>query len=284
MSFVRECLEDYLPDDYIEATEVMLKACEATSETGQFPYGAFCDYIEINGCNGESLDHSLNMLGEYTKVLSAEFAIRAFINAFPEATFQKMMLWAKSPDIDQRRLASEGLRAKLPWAKGITFDPVRATEPLNILYYDSERYVTRSVANHLNDLSKIHPEAVIGLLSEWENRHEQDPKEMAYIISHSTRTLVKKGYPGALKLLGYPENPKIHVGELTILTPEINLGESLVFECTISPKEDTKLIIDYQIDYPMANDKRSTKVFKIKKCAAEDGDLRHYAHQLSHAA
>ncbi len=124
MSFVRECLEDYLPDDYIEATEVMLKACEATSETGQFPYGAFCDYIEINGCNGELLDHSLNMLGEYTKVLSAEFAIRAFINAFPEATFQKMMLWAKSPDIDQRRLASEGLRAKLPWAKGITFNPV----------------------------------------------------------------------------------------------------------------------------------------------------------------
>lgn len=271
MTYMRECLESYLPDSYMEATEIMLRACDVTEAVGAFPYGAFCEYVEMNGCNEDYLNHSLRMLGEYTKVLSAEFAIRKFINEFPEETFAAMMGWAKSDDTDQRRLASEGLRSKLPWAKGINFDPIRATEPLNSLYDDTERYVTRSVANHMNDLSKIKPEAVIDLLEKWRTSDKQDTKEMTYIISHSTRTLVKKGHPGALDLLGYPENPQIDISGFRVLTPEINMGDALVFECTILAKEDSKLMIDYVIDYPMANKKRSSKVFKIKKCAIEEG-------------
>ncbi len=266
MTYISDILEVHLPSDFYHATEIMLKVCEKTDVTGGFVYGAFCEYIEKHGCNEMYLEHSLNMLGEYTKVFSAEFAIRKFINCFPEITFQRMIDWSKSVHIDQRRLASEGLRAKLPWAKKIDFDPKRAVEPLEYLYYDAERYVTRSVANHLNDLSKIYPELVIDILTKWRASNKQNEDEMTYIVNHSTRTLIKRCYPGALMLLGYKLNPKIKVSDFKITTPKIQIGESLEFEFSIEALENTKLMIDYKIDYPMAKMKRSEKVFKIKKC------------------
>lgn len=167
MSYMCELLKTELPSDFYKATDIMLKACEKTKASERFVYGSFCEYIEKYGCSDEYLNHSLKMLGEYTKVFSAEFAIRAFINKFPKDTFKQMVIWSTSVDVDQRRLASEGMRPKLPWGKSIDFDPALAMEPLNNLYFDSERYVTRSVANHLNDLSKIQPDLVISTLIKW---------------------------------------------------------------------------------------------------------------------
>jgi 3-methyladenine DNA glycosylase AlkC len=37
------------------------------------------------------------------------------------------------------------------------------------LYFDESRYVTRSVANHLNDISKIDESLVIETLEKWKN-------------------------------------------------------------------------------------------------------------------
>lgn len=68
----------------------------------------------------------------------------------------------------QKRLTSEGLRPKLPWAIGITLDYREGAKPLENLYYDSGRYVTRSVANHLNDISKMEPSYVLSRLNEWQ--------------------------------------------------------------------------------------------------------------------
>lgn len=271
MTYISDILEVHLPSDFYHATEIMLKVCEKTNITGRFVYGAFSEYIEKHGCNETYLEYSLYMLGEYTKVFSAEFAIRKFINHFPEITFQRMIDWSKSIHVDQRRLASEGLRAKLPWAKKIDFDPIRAVEPLEYLYYDTERYVTRSVANHLNDLSKIYPELVIELLRKWKSSKKQNEDEMSYIINHSTRTLIKRCYPGALDLLGYKLNPKINVSDFEIVAPKLQIGESLEFRFNIEALEDSKLMIDYKIDYPMAKSKRSEKVFKIKKCTIKNG-------------
>lgn len=272
MSYICTCLKDMLPEDFYQATEIMLESCKISQAEESFVYGAFSEYVEIYGCSDVHLKHSLKMLGEYTKVFSAEFAIRRFINEYPEETFKQMIQWSKSKDFDQRRLASEGLRAKLPWASKIEFDPIRATEPLQNLYYDKERYVTRSVANHLNDLSKIDPETVIEILKKWQASGKQEEKEMAYIISHSSRTLIKKCHVGALELQGYKADAKIDINGFCVATPEIQIGESLEFEFELSTKEDLKLMIDYKIDYPMAGGKRSTKVFKIKKTSLKKGE------------
>ncbi|MCH4888053.1 DNA alkylation repair protein [Acidaminobacter sp. JC074] len=277
MTFMAEKLEDFLPSDYLLATDIMLKACQVTKGKESFVYGAFSEYVEKHGCNEKYLDHSLIMLGEYTKVFSAEFAIRAFINDFPEQSFKQMLEWSLSDDFNQRRLSSEGMRPKLPWGKAIDFDPLKAVSVLDNLYDDKERYVTRSVANHLNDLSKIEPDVVVSILSRWQDSVKQEKKEMDYIISHSTRTLVKKGHIGALDLLGYKHDAKFEIDDLRVLTPSIHIGQSLEFEFEIRALEDMKAMIDYQIDYPMAGGKRSSKVFKIKKA-----NLKKYDHLKIH--
>jgi len=270
MSHVRVCLEEFLTADYRRNLGIMTKALEEV-EQGHFVFGAFCEYIEYNGCNDADLDLSLKTIAEFTKKFSGEFAIRRFINVYPEQTWQAMMAWSTSGDRDQCRLASEGLRPKLPWASGIKFDYVKGIEPLENLYTHKDRYVTRSVANHLNDVSKIDPEVVVATLKRWQSQGGQGSKEMAYIMSHSTRTLVKRCYEPALALLGYKENPAISIHGFELSTQEIVVGDALLFTCCVECHEEANLMIDYVIDYPMAKNKRSKKVFKVKKVSVVKG-------------
>jgi hypothetical protein len=150
-------------------------------------------------------------------------------------------------------------------------DPLKAIEPLDDLYFDKERYVTRSVANHLNDVSKIQPDKVVEILRKWQASGKQEEKEMQYIISHATRTLVKRAHGPTLNLLGYGTDVNISVRDFIIKTPQLNIGEALEFEFVIEALEDVNLMIDYIVDYPMANNKRSPKVFKIKKLKLKEG-------------
>lgn len=123
------------------------------------------------------------------------------MNEFPEETFERIKKWSKSDHYHQRRLASEGTRPSLPWCIKIDLDYKKPLEILDSLYADKTRYVTRSVANHMNDISKKDPKLVIETLKRWNSEGKQDIKEMDFIISHSLRTLVKDGNKDALKLL-----------------------------------------------------------------------------------
>lgn len=214
-------------------------------------------------------------LASLPSFFSGEFVIRPFINVFPEETYEQMKTWSLSDNVDQRRLASEGLRPKLPWAIAIDFDYKKGAEVLNNLYYDQERYVTRSVANHLNDVSKIDPDYVIELLGKWQNSKKQVDKEMSYMIGHALRTSIKRGHIGTLEFfLGYHHQPKIEVKPLHISKKELILGECLEFSFDIIAQREEGLIIDYKIIYPMANHKKKSekKVFKIKKVRMKQGD------------
>ncbi len=191
ITLIRKHIYKYIALDYDKVCKILLDSIERIEE-GKFVFASYPDYVMAYGLSDEHLTLSLEMLGEYTKALSSEFAIRSFINMYPSETYDKMMAWSLSDNVHQRRLASEGFRPKLPWAEKINIDYKLAAEPLNNLFYDSERYVTRSVANHLNDISKMEPKYVIDRLKKWQATKRQDEKEMAYIISHSLRTLVKK--------------------------------------------------------------------------------------------
>lgn len=270
MNHMTLLLYKYLPKDYKKATHILLKSLESLEET-MFVFGAYCEYVAAYGCTQEDLIYSLELLGEFTKYFSAEFAIRDFINEYPKETFSYMEKWSLSENVHQRRFASEGLRPKLPWAKGIRFDYKKAIMVLDNLYYDQERYVTRSVANHLNDISKLDPSLVIGTLEKWKNEGKQKPEELDYMIHHSLRTLIKKGHVDTLDLLGFHQNPAIVVKDMNIATPKIHIGDSLEFSFVIESLEDEDLLVDYIVTYPMANNKRSTKVFKLKKTLFKKG-------------
>lgn len=102
-----------------------------------------------------------------TKRFSAEYSIRNFINTFPTETFEMLEDCSLSENYHERRLASEGCRPKLPWGKKLTIDYNFTIKLLDNLQMDKTRFVTRSVANHLNDISKIDALLVIETLKRW---------------------------------------------------------------------------------------------------------------------
>ena len=178
-----------------------------------------------------------------------------------------MVEWSNSDNYHQRRLASEGLRPKLPWATALLFDYREAIPVLDNLYADPTRYVTRSVANHLNDIAKDDPKLVIKTLKRWKESKKQTETEMNFIIKHSLRTLIKRGHQGSLELMGYNINPKITVKNFVIQKKKISLGKKLSFSCDIISENTASegLIIDYRITYATKTKRASNKVFKMKQ-------------------
>jgi 3-methyladenine DNA glycosylase AlkC len=208
-----------------------------------------------------------------TKRFSVEFPIRSFINAFPEETLSFLHDCATHPHYHVRRLASEGSRPKLPWAKKVT---ISYTEPLLILdslYADPTRYVTRSVANHLNDISKIDADLVVATLKRWQKEGKQSDKEMDFITHHSLRTLEKQGHAGALLLLGYGDR-EVVVQKIQINTPTVVVGKSLEFSFTVisTSAKPQKLLIDYHLFFQKATGVLAPKTFKIAKVVIQPGE------------
>lgn len=265
ITWIRKIIEKHISEDYKMTIGILKKSLKDMEEDNIFVFAAYSDYVMANGCYKAYVDVSLSALGVFTKYLSAEFAIRRFINEFPVKTYNQMMLWAKSDNVHQRRLASEGLRPKLPWAIGISIDYKKAIKVLEYLYYDRDRYVTRSVANHLNDVSKIDPNLVVEKLKTWQKSEKQNNKEMHYIKQHSLRTSIKRGHINTLEFLGYSHNPKIKISNFKIVEDTIHLGEVLEFSFDIEAMENERLIIDYKVTYPMLKNRKSEKVFKIKQ-------------------
>jgi 3-methyladenine DNA glycosylase AlkC len=196
---ITNMLYKYLPTNYLEAIKIIEKALPkelnndlSDGDYGDFIYAPYSEYVALYGLEKRYLKESLQLLEKITKRFSAEFAIRHFWNNHQKITYKHFLKWSKNKNYHVRRLASEGSRPRLPWGKNISLD-YRETEIfLDNLFYDKTRYVTRSVANHLNDISKFDPDFVLQKLSAWERSHKQNKKEMTYIRKHATRTLRKR--------------------------------------------------------------------------------------------
>lgn len=273
ISWMQVCLEEQLPDDFNAAIAILSASLQEKRGREDFVFAAYLEYVEMHGCNEKYLEKSLATMGEFTEFFSAEFAIRRFINEFPNETFAQFERWARSENTHQRRLASEGIRPRLPWGKGIDFDYKKVAGILDVLFCDDERYVTRSVANHLNDISKFDPDFVVGVLKRWKESKKQNEKEMNYIIQHALRTSIKRGHVGTLAFLGFSNEPAIVVNALAAVGDSLQLGERLEFSFEIEALADEQLIVDYKIIYPNPRNKHSEKVFKIKTCSLMKGEV-----------
>lgn len=71
-------------------------------------------YVEIYGI--DDFETSMGAIEEITKRGTGEYAVRAFIKKYPQDSLKTMTQWARSSNFHLRRLASEELRPKLPWA------------------------------------------------------------------------------------------------------------------------------------------------------------------------
>jgi hypothetical protein len=164
------------------------------------------------------------------------------------------------------------LRPKLPWAKKLTIDYRDPLPYLENLFFDKTRYVTRSVANHLNDIAKEDAPLVIETLKRWKTSGKQNAKEMDYMINHALRTLVKQGNEDALALLGYMPEPNINVSTFVLQEKEVSVGEALIFDFKVEAEEDMKLMIDYIIHFRTKAGTLSPKVHKFKKVSLKKGE------------
>ena len=278
IGWITNCLGTYLPSDYRRAVSILLSSLPAEADPelsdndfGDFIYAPYADYVAKHGCNERNLDFSLQSLKEITTRASAEDAIRPFLNAFPEQTLNALTEWSKDIHYHVRRLCSEGTRPKLPWSQKITIPITTPIPILDNLFYDKTRFVIRSVANHMNDISKIDPDLTIKTLKRWRASGKQNPKDMEYIVRHALRTLVKHGNPEAMRLLGYSHEPAVHVKNFTV--PEsVAMNSALDFSFMVCAEEDTDIIADYIIRFQnKAGKLNSQKVFKLKTLSLQKG-------------
>jgi 3-methyladenine DNA glycosylase AlkC len=283
---IREQLKKYLPDDYLQALTILLKSLpepldptKTDDDFGDFIFAPLGDLVAAYGCKEEYLTQSLHALKEITKRFSAEDAIRFFVRKFPKETLAQIKIWTTDSNYHVRRLASEGTRPLLPWSGRVELDHEEIIrDVLTPLYADKTRYVVRSVANHLNDISKLNPDLVIKTVQSWQPKHHSS--EFEYLKSHALRTLRKKGYEPALVLLGYDPNPKVIVEQFEVSPKKIKIGDSVQTCATISPMFSGQARIEYALYYQSARGKQSKKVYFIKEQSFTSGET--YQFQKAH--
>lgn len=212
-TLIRDSLREYLPRDYPRAVRILLKAlppershCEVTGFDG-FIIIPQSEYVAKYGL--EHYDLSMRALYVMTKRFSAEGAIRAFIQRYPEQTLERLSQWAEDSNCHVRRLVSEGSRPRLPWTIRLhqfIQDPRPVLWILEKLKTDPELAVRRSVANNLNDIAKDHPDLAVQTLRRWKRIDDEGTQ---WLIRHAARTLVKQGNRGILEIPGYPSEVEI---------------------------------------------------------------------------
>ncbi|MEM9806676.1 MAG: DNA alkylation repair protein, partial [Cyanobacteria bacterium P01_D01_bin.56] len=152
-----------------------------------------------------------------------------------------------------------------PWAQKLTSDYRKPFPLLDSLQADPTRYVTRSVANHLNDISKVDADLVLDTLQRWHDRQQQTEQEMGFITNHALRTLIKQGHPKALDLLGFSTQPDISITQFDTTTPQVKLGDAFQFSLKIRSNKVQKLVIDYRMIFASDGRKPPQKMFKVKQ-------------------
>src|SRR5688572_2945663 len=272
IAHITAALHASLPRRYDDALAIIVAALppeldpsRTDDDYGDFIIAPLSLFVATYGCTSEHLHASLNALRQITKRFSAEDAIRYFLNAFPEETLAFVRDCAADDNYHVRRLASEGSRPLLTWAQRLTID-YRAPLPiLDVLFSDRTRYVTRSVANHLNDISKLDADAVLDRLRRWHAEDRQTPAEMQFITTHALRTLVKRGHAEALALMGFGTASEITIVELKTSTPRVRIGDEFRFSLTLRADRPQRVLVDYVMTFAGDGRVKRQKVFRLKQ-------------------
>jgi 3-methyladenine DNA glycosylase AlkC len=262
----------FLPADYRRALGILYDYTESLSGNN-FYYMFLPEFVARHGLEHYAL--SIKALHDFTRYSSSELAIRRFLESDLDTTLQHMRDWTRSDDVHVRRLASEGCRPRLPWAPRV---PDLLTNPrhgftiLQQLRTDPDRYVQKSVANHINDISKDHPEWLLKKLST--RTWQSGPAATQWIVRHGLRTLVKQGDAAALQLLGVDPQPRVRIGNVTVASRRIRADDCLDFGLEITSTGNTaqKLVVDYAIHFKKKNGATRAKVFKLKTVDLDAGE------------
>lgn len=259
MRFITSKMHEFLHLSYVEQTQIIKKVAPKFSGIQGF---VFPDFVQVYGIN--DFNTSTKALEFLTEFSTSEFAVRPFIEKYPTESIKQLLIWSKSDNHHVRRLSSEGSRPKLPWApplRGFIKDPTPVLPILENLKNDQSLYVRKSVANHLNDISKNHPALVLSICKSWYGK----TKNTDWIVKQALRTLLKKGNKEALTIFGTANAYKIEVEALQLSKNKLQIGEELMFSFEINNTDKIHLTLrlEYIIHFMKSNGKTSPKIFKI---------------------
>jgi 3-methyladenine DNA glycosylase AlkC len=272
---LRDALLADVPGDYALFVATVRVAMRDAAFTGWLIWpvtSAIALKATAEGTN-EAFDDGLALLGTLTSRLSSEFAIRSLLAHDLDRSLAIIRGWTTSDDAHLRRLASEGTRPFLPWARrvpAILARPELTVPLLDALYRDESDYVRRSVANHVNDLARQHPELAVAATARW----LADPDEnTAQLVRHALRTLIKNGNAEALSQLGFAP-ATVDVSGLRVAAAAIQFGGTVSFSASIrnGGSESARLAVDYVMHHQKANGTLTTKTFKLTTATLAPGE------------
>jgi 3-methyladenine DNA glycosylase AlkC len=269
--FLADRLAVTLPDAFADAADVLWRALESPTFTGwmTLPCSAF---VASRGI--DEPDVALPLLAGLTPRFSSEAALRPFLERHPPTTYEHLDRWVADDDEHVRRLVSEGTRPRLPWAtrvRALLEDPTPNVPLLDRLVDDPSPYVRRSVANHLNDVAKDHPDLALDLARRWLGRGDA----AAAVVRHGLRGLVKAGDAAALDLVGATTGADIRLDALTVDPAQVAIGETAELSFTLTLDErhagPADAVVDYRVHYVGARGVKAPKVFKLARRRLEPG-------------
>ena len=215
---------------------------------------------------GDRLEDRLEFLKSLTIFSSAEFAIRPLIIEDETKTLEYIRTWSDDPNPLVRRLLTEGTRPRLPWGlaiKSFQRNPNPMLPTLRKLLSDPADTVRLSVSNHLNDISKDHPELLLSLINDCLPSANATVRKN---LKHAARTLLKKGDQRALALFGHAA-VRGQMDYFELSETNISVGGHLVFDFswTSFEKKPIDIRIEYAIDFLRKDGSHYRKVFKISE-------------------
>ncbi len=151
-------------------------------------------------------------------------------------------------------------------------DPRPGLALLHRLRHDPSETVRRSVANHLNDVAKTHPELVVETVAAWMDEPATDHR----MVAHALRTLVKRGEPGALAVLGFTTEPQVAVERFAVSPATVEMGEHITLAADLRSVADApqRLVVDFVVHHVNASGATSPKVFKWTTVDLGPGEQR----------
>jgi 3-methyladenine DNA glycosylase AlkC len=262
-------LHQHLPENYRQAIGILKEVVPQLN--GGYTSLVFPDFVSQYGLS--HFEESLDALKYFTSFGSSEFAIRVFLLQDFERTFKTMLNWSADENFHVRRLSSEGSRPRLPWSfklDQVIKNPGITSPILENLKCDDELYVRKSVANHLNDISKDAPDHVLKLVNAWDKTHPHT----AWIVKRGIRSLLKNGDKKSMNVFGLTKEVKVAIKKFSMANDVVRLNDILQFQFDVVSEKSKpqNLMIDYRIHYYKKSGIQSGKVFKLREITLPPGE------------
>ena len=274
---IAHALQAHLPQDVPRALGVLVDSMDPSMgidaagepDAGDRPYSAFLYLPHSMYIGTHGLPHfEAAMAAQHalTQRFTAEFSIRPYLLHHQGATLARLRDWAQDDNAHVRRLVSEGTRPRLPWAPRLPAfqnNPQLALPLLDALKNDPSSYVRRSVANHLGDIAKDHPDLAVGTARTW---LQGAPAPREALVRHGLRFLIKRGDVGALDALGVGHAVALDVRAARVLPARARIGDKVRIEVELHnpTPQPQRVLADLKVHYVKAHGGAAPKVFKLQ--------------------